>query len=435
MTLFLALALLTALVTFGGSILVWKLSLKYRLYPKIRERDVHTRPTPRLGGVAMFVGILVAIGAAAFVSTLGSSRFANVAIIFQSPGQMLAILGAALLIVLIGVADDIWDLDWTTKLAGQFIAAGLIAWQGVSIASLPIGGITVGSSWMSATITVFAIVLVMNAINFIDGLDGLVAGVALIANGTFFLYSYLLVQQTSPLNYFNLASLLAVVVVGACIGFLPLNWHPAKLFMGDAGALLIGLLMATSAIAVTGQIDPGSLGRAQLFPAFIPIILPFAVLVIPLLDFGLAILRRLRAGKSPFAADRKHLHHRLLDMGHSHLHAVLIFYAWTAVASIGCLLAYVLPVYFGIPSWVAFVLLGVGFLACTVLTLAPLGRRKRLTVAAEAETEGDSSAAGMDAAGLDELDGVAPSNDTEPVQDAPVESGDPELEHDERRTT
>ena len=422
MTLFLALAFLTALVTFVGSLIVWKLSLKYRLYPKIRARDVHTRPTPRLGGVAMFVGILTAIGAAAFVSTLGSSRFSIIAIIFQNPAQILSILGAALLIVLIGVADDIWDLDWMTKLAGQFLAAGLVAWQGVSIVSLPLGDVVgVGSSWMSATITVFTIVLVMNAINFIDGLDGLVAGVALIASGVFYLYSYLLVQQTSPLNYFNLASLIAVVLVGACAGFLPLNWHPAKLFMGDAGALLIGLLMATSAIAVTGQINPGSVGLDQLFAAFMPIILPFAILAIPLIDFGLAVIRRLRAGKSPFAADRKHLHHRLLDMGHSHLNAVLIFYAWTAVASVGCLLTYVFPVYFDIDSMWAFVLLGVGFLVCAALTLAPLGRRKRLTVAAEAEP------ADAEVAVFDELE-----TGTIPVPAPSRAAGDPELEHHDR---
>jgi len=417
MTLFLSLALLAALVTFGGSILVWKLSHKYRLYPKIRERDVHTRPTPRLGGIAMFIGILVAIAAAAFVSSLGIQRFANVAIIFQNPAQMLAILGAALLIVLIGVADDIWDLDWTTKLAGQFIAAGLVAWQGVTIVSLPIAGITLIPSWLSATLTVFVIVLVMNAVNFIDGLDGLVAGVSLIANGVFFLYTYLLVQQTSPLNYFNLASLLAVVIVGACAGFLPLNWHPAKLFMGDAGALLIGLLMATSAIAVTGQINPRGVGFSELFAAFMPIILPFVVLIIPLLDFGMAVIRRLRAGKSPFAADRKHLHHRLLDMGHSHLNAVLILYGWTAVASVGCLLTYVLPVYFHLSTWWAFVFLGVGFLACTIITLAPLGRRKRLTVAAEERPPSATpvgASADLPDVAVDELAG-SPS----------VESGDP----------
>jgi UDP-GlcNAc:undecaprenyl-phosphate GlcNAc-1-phosphate transferase len=372
MTLFILLAFVSAIVTFALSIVVYKLSHKYRLYPKIRERDVHTRPTPRLGGIAMFLGILIAFG----VAYLLSGAFAPLRLVFSDPEQILAILGAALLIVLVGVADDIWDLDWMTKLAGQFIAAGLIAWQGVQIYSLPIGGLTVGSGWMSIVFTVVAIVVVMNMINFIDGLDGLVTGVALIANGVFFLYSYLLVRDTSPTNYFNLASLIAAILVGACVGFLPLNWHPAKMFMGDAGALLVGLLMATSAIAITGQIDPTAINRSQLFPAFIPILLPVAIMIIPLLDFGLAVFRRVRAGKSPFSADRKHLHHRLLDMGHSHLHAVLIFYGWTAAASIGCLLYYILPAYFALPTWYATIFLVASLLICTVVTLAPLSRRK-----------------------------------------------------------
>ena len=379
MTLFILLALVSAVVTFGLSIVVYKLSHRFRLYPKIRERDVHTRPTPRLGGIAMFLGILVAFGVAYVVS----SQFAPLRLVFSNPQQILAILGGALLIVLLGVADDIWDLDWMTKLAGQFIAAGLVAWQGVQIYSLPIGGLTVGSGWMSIVITVMAIVIVMNMINFIDGLDGLVAGVALIANGVFFLYSYLLVRDTSPTNYFNLASLIAAILVGACVGFLPLNWHPAKLFMGDAGALLVGLLMATSAIAITGQIDPTAVNRSQLFPAFIPILLPFAILIIPLLDFGLAVFRRVRAGKSPFSADRKHLHHRLLDMGHSHLHAVLIFYGWTAAVSIGCLLYFVLPVYFQLPTWYATIFLVIALFFCTVVTLAPLSRRKAVEAASQ----------------------------------------------------
>ncbi|MDH6236452.1 MraY family glycosyltransferase [Cryobacterium sp. CG_9.6] len=372
MTLFLLLALVSALVTFGLSIVVYKVSHRYQLYPKIRDRDVHTRPTPRLGGIAMFFGILVAFG----VAYLASSQFAPLQLVFADPQQILAILGAALLIVLVGVADDVWDLDWMTKLAGQFIAAGLVAWQGVQIYSLPIGGLTVGSGWMSIVFTVVAIVVVMNMINFIDGLDGLVTGVALIANGVFFVYSYLLVRDTSPTNYFNLASLIAAILVGACVGFLPLNWHPAKMFMGDAGALLVGLLMATSAIAITGQVDPTAVNRSQLFPAFIPILLPVAILIIPLLDFGLAVFRRVRAGKSPFSADRKHLHHRLLDMGHSHLHAVLIFYGWTAAASVGCLLYFVLPVYLGLPTWYATIFLVVALVTCTLVTLAPLSRRK-----------------------------------------------------------
>ncbi|MBB5640193.1 MraY family glycosyltransferase, partial [Cryobacterium roopkundense] len=379
MTLFMLIALVSALVTFGLSIVVYKLSHRYQLYPKIRDRDVHTRPTPRLGGIAMFLGIMVAFG----VAYLASSQFPPLQLVFADPQQILAILGAALLIVLVGVADDVWDLDWMTKLAGQFIAAGLVAWQGVQIYSLPIGGLTVGSGWMSIVFTVVAIVVVMNMINFIDGLDGLVTGVALIANGVFFFYSYLLVRDTSPTNYFNLASLIAAILVGACVGFLPLNWHPAKMFMGDAGALLVGLLMATSAIAITGQIDPTAVNRSQLFPAFIPILLPVAILIIPLLDFGLAVFRRVRAGKSPFSADRKHLHHRLLDMGHSHLHAVLIFYGWTAAASVGCLLYFVLPVYLGLPTWYATVFLVVSLLTCTLVTLAPLSRRKAEEMASQ----------------------------------------------------
>ncbi len=385
MTVFLLISLVAALVTFLTSLLVLRLAHKYELYPGIRERDVHTRPTPRLGGLAMFAGFVAAV----LVAWAGSAQVPLLGIIFANPAEMLSIVGAALLIVLIGVADDVWDLDWLTKLAGQFLAAGLIAWQGVQILSLPIGGISVGSSWMSAGLTVFAIVLVMNAVNFIDGLDGLVAGVSLIANGVFFLYTYLLVQKTSPSNYFNLASLLAVVIVGICVGFLPLNWHPAKMFMGDAGALLIGTLMATSAVAVTGQLDPASLDLGDLFPAFIPIILPFAVLLVPLVDFTLAVFRRVRAGRSPFAADRQHLHHRLLDMGHSHMGAVVIFYAWTATASVSFALAFVLPAYFGIPALWAVAFFALGFVACVLLTIAPLTHRKREETAAEEDGRGE----------------------------------------------
>ena len=174
-----------------------------------------------------------------------------------------------------------------------------------------------------------------------------------------------------------------------CLGFLPLNWHPARLFMGDAGALLIGMLMATSAIAVTGQMDPASLDLGDLFPAFMPIILPFAVLLVPLVDFTLAILRRVRAGKSPFSADRQHLHHRLLDMGHSHMGAVIIFYAWTATASVSFALTFVLPAYFGLPAAWAGAFFGAGFIACTVATVAPLTRQKRAETDAEEHGGGE----------------------------------------------
>jgi UDP-GlcNAc:undecaprenyl-phosphate GlcNAc-1-phosphate transferase len=381
---YLLITVISAAVTYGLSVLIWRLSTRFRLYPKIRERDVHTRPTPRLGGVAMFLGMVVAVSVA--------SRIPQLSLVFADSGKVLGLLEAATIIVLIGVADDIWDLDWMTKLAGQIIAAGLLAWQGVQISTLPIGGVTIVSPYISLIITVLAVVLVMNAINFIDGLDGLVAGVALIAASVFFVYTYIL-QLQAQTEYFNLASLITAVLIGACIGFLPLNFYPAKLFMGDAGALLVGLLMAASAITVTGQVDPGVISQpdklnAYLLPAFIPILLPFAVLLIPLLDFGLAVVRRLRAGKSPFAADRMHLHHRLLDMGHSHLQVVLIFYGWTFVISVGCLS------YMFLPFWLASTLVIIGLVLCAAVTLSPLVRGRSQEPAELARCDGIDVASG-----------------------------------------
>ncbi len=360
---YLLVSLISALVTFLLTWVTLKVAHRYKLYPQIRARDVHTKPTPRLGGVAMFFGFVTALAAAGAFGWFRS--------VFAEPVQILAIVGAAFLITLIGFLDDLYDLDWTLKLAGQFAVAGLLAWQGVQIISLPIAGLTIGSFGTSLVVTVFLTVLVMNAVNFIDGLDGLVSGVVLIGTVVFFGYSYLLAQKTSPSNYFNLASLISAIVIGMCVGFLPLNWRPAKIFMGDSGAMLLGLLMATSALTVTGQIDPHMAGQEDLVPAFIPLILPLAILVLPLLDFTMAVLRRLRAGKSPFAADRQHIHHRLQDLGHSHVGSVLIFYIWTALISISCLL-------FFFVNWqtiLAFVILG--GLAATLLTVWPIIKKHR----------------------------------------------------------
>ena len=373
--------ILTAAITLALSWVVWQLSLRFKIYPGIRERDVHKTPTPRLGGVAIFLGIATAIGVSSANPFFG--------IIWSQPQTMWAVLGAALLIAVIGVIDDLWDLDWMIKLGAQFLAAGVITVVGgLQILSLPIGELFVGSNWMSIAITMVAIVVVMNAVNFIDGLDGLVAGVCLIANGVFFAYSYIVARDTGQSSYFNLASFLAAVLIGACIGFLPLNWSPAKLFMGDSGALVLGLLMATSAIAFTGELNPEMLtpdrfGRSQLLGAFIPILLPVVVVLLPLLDFGLAVLRRMRAGKSPFSPDRKHLHHRMLDLGHRDRDAVLIFYAWTAIISLSVLLMYIgtREGWFG--DYLFGVLFGVvGVAACLVVTFLPTrGRPSRRATA------------------------------------------------------
>lgn len=352
-----------ALVTWLTSIGVYRFAIRHGIHPPVRERDIHSRPTPRLGGIAMFLGVLAAFGIASFVPAFSA--------VFAEPMRVLVLLGAVGAIVVVGVLDDLVDLDWMLKLGAQLAVAIAIALFSVQIVSLPIAGLVVGSATMSITITIIVLVLIMNAVNFIDGLDALVAGVTIIGSAAFFTYIWILSENLGQQNTtFSLASLITAIVIGVCLGVLPLNWHPAKMFMGDAGALMVGLLTAVSAVAVTGQVDIAVVGaRSQILPAFIPILLPLAILLMPLLDFVLAVLRRLLNGKSPFSADRKHLHHRLLDMGHSHFGAVLIFYSWTAVVSVGCLL------FMFIPAWSAAAFIAVGFVICAVLTALPVARR------------------------------------------------------------
>ncbi len=381
MTFYVLVGLIAAVVSFGASWGVVALSHRYKLYAGIRDRDVHTTPTPRLGGIAIVVGIVVALAVASQISWFR--------LVYADPFPLIAIVIGAVVMLTIGVIDDLYDLDWLTKLTGQLLVAGFLAWSGLQILSFPVGGgIFLLSPNLSLLITVLAVVLVMNAVNFIDGLDGLVGGVTLIAGGVFFIYSYLLAITTSQ-TAFNLASLLMAVLLGATAGFLPFNWHPAKIFMGDGGALVVGLLLAVSTVTVTGQIAPEVDDASLLLPAFIPLLLPFAVLAVPLLDFGLAVLRRLRAGKSPFSADRKHLHHRLLEMGHTHFHAVLIFYGWTAVVAIGTLL------FMFVAWWWALTAIIVGLLICTVVTFSPLTESRRRAVDrtdADSATDADSDA-------------------------------------------
>ena len=357
---YLLVALTAVAVSFLLALALWQLGVRYGWHREIRPRDVHQEPTPRLGGIAVYVGMVLA--------TLVASQLPQFAEVFQDPRPIIAVLVAGFIVVALGVVDDLIDLDWLTKLSGQFIAAGVVAWQGVQIVSIPVGGITLFSPTLSLVLTVLAIVLVMNAVNFIDGLDGLAAGVALISNAVFFLYALVLSLGEGGTPYFGLATLLAVLLAGSLLGFLPLNWHPAKLFLGDSGALLVGLIMSVSAISVTGQIDPGAISPTQLLPAFLPVILPLAVLIVPLLDFSLAVGRRLRRGMSPFDADRAHLHHRLLDMGHSHRQAVLILYSWTAVLAIGTLM------FLFVAWYVALGIIVIGLVGSTVVTLSPDNR-------------------------------------------------------------
>ncbi|MFI6426541.1 MraY family glycosyltransferase [Promicromonospora sp. NPDC050880] len=325
MRVYLLLMLVAAAVTFLTTPFARWVALRTSAISAVRARDVHLVPTPRLGGLAMLIGIVVAVLLASqmpFLSGVFDARQVS---------QVWGIVGGAAIVCALGWADDKWDLDWVTKLAGQVLAAGFMALQGVQLITLPIAGTTIPSSRMSLAATVLVVVVAMNAVNFVDGLDGLAAGIIAIGGTAFFLYTYRLTAEATPDDFASLASLMLAVLVGACVGFLPHNFFPSRIFMGDAGSMLIGLVMAGAAITVTGNVQPEVMTGAQALPAFIPLLLPVAVLMLPLLDMGLAVIRRLAAGKSPMAPDRMHLHHRMLALGHSHRRAVVILYVWTAV--------------------------------------------------------------------------------------------------------
>jgi UDP-GlcNAc:undecaprenyl-phosphate GlcNAc-1-phosphate transferase len=253
------------------------------------------------------------------------------------------IVGASLLVVL-GIADDIWNLDAVTKLVGQVMAGGLMAWLGVSLIWIPLGSsIIVLDPVSSILLTVLIVVVSVNAVNFVDGLDGLAAGIVGIGALAFFVYTYVLsVQQDFDRATFP--ALVSAALVGMTAGFLPHNSFPAKLFMGDTGSMLLGLLLASSTITLTGTVNPDAIEGNSTLAIFLPILLPIAVILIPALDLLLAVIRRVSRGRSPFSPDKQHLHHRLLQRGHSQRRAVALMYSITALVSFTVVaLAFVTP--------------------------------------------------------------------------------------------
>jgi UDP-GlcNAc:undecaprenyl-phosphate GlcNAc-1-phosphate transferase len=291
---------------------------------RVRDRDVHTIPTPYGGGAAMYLGVLAGL--------LVASRLPTLQRIFTTSDARGVLLGGAVLVA-VGALDDRFQLDALTKLAGQILAAGVMVLQGVQLLYLPIpryGTLSLGPD-IGVPLTVLLVVLTVNAVNFVDGLDGLAAGVVAIASIAFFVYSY----QLSVVHRFDRATaptLITAVLTGACVGFLPHNFTPARVFMGDSGSMLLGLMLASATISLTGRIDPSAI---NFFPAILPLLLPIAVLAVPFVDLLLAVFRRTRTGRSPFSPDKQHIHHRLLEIGHSHGRAVVIMYLWSALIAGG----------------------------------------------------------------------------------------------------
>ncbi|MEE1844819.1 MraY family glycosyltransferase [Streptomyces sp. NPDC088190] len=348
---YLLMLFITAAVTHLLTGPVRKFAISIGVVPEVRARDVHREPTPRLGGMAMFGGLLAGL--------LVASHLPHLEEIFTQSSTPRALLSGAALICLLGVLDDKWGVDALVKLGGQVLAAGVMAFQGLTILWLPVPG-TDGiylSDWQGTLLTVGLIVVSINAVNFVDGLDGLAAGTVGIAATAFFLYAYRL-WYGYGIEAAASTTLISAILAGMCLGFLVHNSHPARIFMGDSGSMLLGLLIAGCAVSVTGEVDPsllkqsvdGTSGSAAMVPVYIPLMLPLSVIALPVADLVLAVIRRTWNGMSPFAADKGHLHHRLLQLGHSHRRAVLLMYFWSALFSFG-IVAYSAR---GAKSWMLF---------------------------------------------------------------------------------
>jgi UDP-GlcNAc:undecaprenyl-phosphate GlcNAc-1-phosphate transferase len=326
------------------------------------ERRVHTRPTAVLGGAGLLLGFLTGMAVAWL-----SGDFEPV---FETIAPPLGVVLAAVAIYLVGQLDDLREVSAPAKMAGIVLSGSLLSIAGVTILffRIPFYGLFSLSPDLSALITVLWVAGLANAVNFIDGLDGLAGGIVAIAGGAFLLYTEHL-NDIGVIDDTNVGPLIAAAVLGACLGFLPWNFHPARIFMGDAGALLLGLLMASATIAVGGNSDVETSGQAYFF--FAPLFLPLVILGVPILDTAWAIVRRASRRSGVSMADKGHLHHRLMRLGHGQRRSVVILWTWTALLS--ALVLY--PTYTGRGD--AVVPLGIAALALVLYTLFAPGIRAR----------------------------------------------------------
>lgn len=288
------------------------------------DRGVHREPTAAAGGAAMLAGMLGGVVAALLIGD-----FADVV---AERSELLGVVGAAVLIFAVGLVDDIRDVSPLAKIAGMVLAGAILAATGVSILvfRVPFFDQLLLSAGWSAVVTVLWVVGMANVVNLIDGLDGLAAGIVAIASGAFLLYALRLsdVGITDPGNP---GALWAVITLGVCVGFLPHNVFPARVFMGDSGALLLGVLLAASTMSVGGRSTEQFSGQAFFF--FAPLVIPLVILGVPVLDTAFAIVRRTAKRSSVWVPDKDHLHHRLIRVGYGHRRAVIILWSWTALLS------------------------------------------------------------------------------------------------------
>ena len=309
-----------AAVTWALTPLVWRLARRIGAIVVPDDRRVHACPTPTLGGIAMFAGFAAALAAAYLMPELRPA--------FRS-SEPLGLAVASALMLGVGLLDDLWEVSAPAKVAGQVLAASVLSLSGITMFyfQVPFADFIVLSPDLGFLVTVLWVVAMVNAVNLIDGLDGLAAGVVAIAAGAFFIYAVRL-SDVGLLAPENMAPTIVAATAGLCLGFLPHNFHPAKVFMGDSGALLLGLLMAAATISVGGRTADQFSGQTFFF--FAPLVIPFVILGVPFIDTALAIVRRARRRAALYQADKEHLHHRLMNQGHGPRRSVFILWAWTA---------------------------------------------------------------------------------------------------------
>ena len=365
-----------ATLTFALVPLVRKLAFRIGAVKVPTARDMHTTAIPELGGAAMFVGFLVAIGVA--------SQIPQFREMFDGSSEPAGVILAAGVMFATGALDDLRDVSPPAKIAGMVLAGSLLSLFGVSMLffHVPFSGsdVIVLSPDLAPIVTVLTVVVFANAINLIDGLDGLAAGIVIIAGTALFLYSTQLFDN-GFLEGSNVAPLIAVIAVGVCVGFLPWNFNPARIFMGDAGALFLGLLMAVTTITIGGRADYQYPGTTYFF--FAPLVVPLLILGVPIVDTAFSFLRRVLRGHSFSVADKDHLHHRLMRLGHGPRRTVVLLWLWTALLS-GLAL---IPTYTSQGNANALVPVGLLALALLLYVFFFPGRKEAQAIAAEEEAE------------------------------------------------
>ncbi|HEX8099023.1 MAG TPA: MraY family glycosyltransferase [Actinomycetota bacterium] len=341
--------------------LVRRLAVRFGVIDRPSDRKVHPKPTPTLGGLGILVGVVAGLAVAYFIPSFRS--------LYRQSLELQGTLIAAVVITAVGVIDDVRTLSAPAKVAGQVLAAGLLILNGVELLFFwfPTQGVISLGSDLSVPLTALWILVMVNAVNLIDGLDGLAAGTVTIAALAFFVWVY--VSPPIGVQPLSSAALLSVIAAGAAFGFLPYNFYPAKIFMGDSGAMQLGMVLAAATLSGVGRTIQPSGGAIAAFS--IPVLIPMIVLAVPLIDVALAIIRRVRKGRAVFAPDKEHIHHQLREVGHTHRQAVVIMYFWSVLLAGSALAVAFINGRIVVGSIV------VVALALFVATLEPARRRRR----------------------------------------------------------